>query len=130
LFDSFPFKKIKNLGQDERRCIGLAVAENNIFDIFFDVARQFGEAIRNIMIGNCNSVPRSLRWILETIIFWANMLDENRDASEAFDHTKSYHTVTLEILLFPSRIRVHLRNKSMYLHAGPSGIELLTIRIL
>jgi hypothetical protein len=68
-----PLRKLR-IGQDERRCIGLAVAENNIFDIFIDVAREFGEAIRNIMIRNYNSVPRSLRWILETIIFWANML--------------------------------------------------------
>ena len=71
-------------------CVELACLENNITDIFFDLIREFGESIRNLIIGNYNSVPRSLRWIIESAIFWANMQDDNRNSTEAFYHYCNY----------------------------------------
>jgi hypothetical protein len=75
----------RRIDAGHKMVVELSCLENTITDIFFDLVKEFGEAIRSLIIGNYNSIPRSLRWILESTIFWASMQDESRDSTEAFD---------------------------------------------
>ena len=75
----------RSIDAGHKMCVELACVENTITDIFFDLVKEFGEATRSVIVGNYNSIPRSLRWILESTIFWANMQDENRNSTEAFE---------------------------------------------
>jgi hypothetical protein len=53
-----------------KRALELANLENNLLNIFPDLWEELGETIRNLVARSYRSVFRSLRWLIESAIFW------------------------------------------------------------
>jgi hypothetical protein len=66
----------------------MADLEYSLLDMFPDLWEELGEAIRNLIISNYRSVCRSLRGIIESAVFCADMeLDKvHNDALAHFNH--------------------------------------------
>ncbi len=79
-----------DLGFRYKRAIELADLENTILDIFPDLWEELGEAIRNLIISNYRSVSRSLRWIIESIVFWADV-ELDKKINDAISHSNDYY---------------------------------------
>lgn len=77
---------ISAASKNQKRCMDLIRREYFLNTIFFDLCRELGEAIRSLVIGNYSSVSRSLRWIIESAVFWTDMQGEYWTASAAYEH--------------------------------------------
>lgn len=120
-----------HLGQKYRRCIELADLENTLLNIFPDLWEELGEAVRNIIIRNYRSVFRSLRWIIESIVFWADLeLDKKRnDAMAHFNYyyynepmsDENFHFLSEYIIHYNSDFiddRLYMKNRLCNIHLG------------
>jgi hypothetical protein len=76
---------ISAASKNQKLCMDL-VRRLFVNTIFFDLCRELGEAIRSLVIGNYSSVSRSLRWIIESAVFWTDMQGDGWTASEAYEH--------------------------------------------
>jgi hypothetical protein len=56
---------------------------------------ELGEAIRNLIISNYRSVYRSLRWIIESTVFWANMELDKKYGDAKAHFNNYYHNVSM-----------------------------------
>lgn len=113
----------KKRDKNTRMCLNLALADDSSRVVFFDLWRELGEAIRALMCGNYKSVYRSLRWIIEATIFWAEMQTDLEKAKTYFQDyyeqrdnlTKSEYQILLrEITSVSSAIleeRLFLKDK-------------------
>lgn len=98
-----------DLSLRSKRCIDLVNLENTMLNIFPNLWEELGEAIRNLIISNYRSVYRSLRWIIESTVFWANM-ELNKKYGDAKDHFNNYyHNVSMskENISFLSEYVIH-----------------------
>lgn len=80
------FSSLARMNTRHKNCVDLANTENTILNIFFDLWRELGETIRSLIIGNYISINRSLRWIIESVVFWADMQTDRGTATEAFNY--------------------------------------------
>jgi hypothetical protein len=101
------------------RCVHLANQHNAVYHIFSNLWLELGESIRSLIIGNYLSVSRSLKWMIESVIFYADFQEDCDNASELFD---SY-------LKEESPLR---EKRYLYLlqHIDDSNYELLDDRLL
>lgn len=67
--DNTPSKKIK---KKEYNATELTVKHFLFFEVVFDVLYEIGIALRNCVSADYKNVKKSVRWILETILFWSN----------------------------------------------------------
>ena len=67
-----------------KRAATLALRHDTSSLVFFDLWRELGQAVRSLLIGNYESVYRSLRWIVEASVFWADMQLDGQSAPEQF----------------------------------------------
>ena len=77
---------ISAASKNQKQCIDLVRRGYFLNTIFFDLCRELGEAIRSMFIGNYSSVSRSLRWVIESAVFWTDMQGEYWTASAAYEH--------------------------------------------
>ncbi|MGB6594528.1 MAG: hypothetical protein WA323_14355 [Candidatus Nitrosopolaris sp.] len=52
--------------------------------LFFSTCVE--SAIRSLIIGNYSSVSRSLRWIIDSAVFWTDMQSDYATASAIYEH--------------------------------------------
>jgi len=71
-----------------RRAVALALQHDVSGLLFFDLWRELGQAVRSLLSCIYESVPRSLRWMIEATVFWAEM---QLDASSAHDQFQWYY---------------------------------------
>lgn len=81
--------KFDNLPLGQQRAIDLARREFSINLIFFEVWEELGKAIRSLLSANYSGTNRSLRWIIESIVFWADMQLDGHTARENYYHYSS-----------------------------------------
>jgi hypothetical protein len=83
--------------------------EDTLVNIFPDLWEELGEAIRNLIVSNYRSVFRSLRWIVESVVFWADIeLDKKyNDAIAHFDNYYHNYSMSKENTSFLSEYIVH-----------------------
>jgi hypothetical protein len=101
------------------RCVDLANQHNALDNIFSDLWLELGESIRSLIIGNYGSIPRSLRWIIESTIFYADFQSED---GSAIEHFKWY--LSEEVPLKEQRYRYLLE------HIDDVNYELLDQRLI
>ncbi|MFZ0897111.1 MAG: hypothetical protein WAZ77_21635 [Candidatus Nitrosopolaris sp.] len=56
-----------------------------ITEICIDLWTELGTAIRSLIIGNYSSVYGSLRWIIESMMFWTDIHSEKENFIELFE---------------------------------------------
>lgn len=76
---------IEEIQKITRRCLRLALRHDTSHLIFFDLWRELGQAVRDLVCGNYDNVFRSLRWMLEACVFWADMQNDDLPAREWFE---------------------------------------------
>jgi hypothetical protein len=79
------FESIEKLPIIKKRCIELAFRHQTSELVFFDLWRELGEAVRELMCSNYDSVARSLRWMIEASVLWADMQLDDDTAQEYFE---------------------------------------------
>ena len=72
-------KSIKKISKQQRKILELTINHYSINEISFDIWSELGAAIRSCIIGDHRSVIRSLRWILESMLFWVNFQVKQED---------------------------------------------------
>jgi hypothetical protein len=76
----------RKLSDEAKRALELANEENTLLETTMNLWFELGEAFRNLIIGNYGSVHRSLRWIVESAVFWMYLqIDKEEDARELFE---------------------------------------------
>jgi hypothetical protein len=76
----------RKLSEKARHELELTNREYTLEEIIMNLWFELGEAIRNLLIGNYGSVHRSLRWILESAVFWTYLqIDTEQNAKEIFE---------------------------------------------
>jgi hypothetical protein len=85
------FTYIAAAGKDQKRCMDLVRREYSLGAIFFDLCRELGEAMRSLIIGNYSRVSRSLRWIVESAVFWTDMQGDYETASARYEYYTTFH---------------------------------------
>ena len=80
------YNSIEEVPETSRRCLRLAIRHDTSQLVFFDLWRELGQAMRELMCSNYDSVPRSLRWMIEACVFWADMQLDDFTAREWFEH--------------------------------------------
>jgi len=78
------------LPQKAQRALELANLENTLVDIFPDLWEELGEVIRNLVASNYRSVYRSLRWLIESAMFWMD-IELDKKFNNAIDHFDNYY---------------------------------------
>ncbi|OLD02729.1 MAG: hypothetical protein AUJ07_08135 [Crenarchaeota archaeon 13_1_40CM_3_53_5] len=68
-----------------KRAVDLALRHDASGLLVFDLWRELGQAVRSLLICNYESVPRSLRWMIEASAFWADMQLDAMSAHEWFE---------------------------------------------
>jgi hypothetical protein len=76
----------RKISEDKLKCLKLAVRHDTSLLVFFDLWRELGQTVRELICSNYGSVPRSLRWMVETCIFWADMQLDDYTVHEWFEH--------------------------------------------
>jgi hypothetical protein len=84
------YDSIEKLPKIQKRCIELAFREQTSMLIFFDLWRELGEAIRELMCSDYDSVARSLRWMIEACVLWADMQLDDVTAQGFFESYNSH----------------------------------------
>jgi hypothetical protein len=83
------FSSLDSIPENTKRSIILSLRFDSSLLAFFDMWRELGTAIRDLISSNYDSISRSLRLIIETCIFWADIqLDEDLAA----DHFEYYNS--------------------------------------
>jgi len=126
-------KSVEEIPEIQRRCIRLAARCDTSGLVFFDLWRELGQAVRELMCANYDSIPRSLRWMIEACVFWADMQLDGDSAKEMFEHfwsqrskltKREFDRVFIEIFrLDEERLAERLRFKEKY--RGPSIGEIM-----
>jgi hypothetical protein len=76
----------RRLSIKARRALDLANVDNTLLEMIINLWFELGEARRNLIIGNYGSVHRSLRWILESGVFWTYLqIDKEQNAKKLFE---------------------------------------------
>lgn len=117
-------KSITAASRDQKRHMKLVERQYSLNVIFFDLCRELGEAIRSLIIENYSSVSRSLRWIIESAVFWTDMQCDYATASVTYeDYSNSQpmdnqeysyllrHTFDLNYVLLEERLSLKERWK-------------------
>jgi hypothetical protein len=114
------------------RCINLANQENALLHVVINSWSEIAEAIRSLVTGNYYSVSRSLRWTLESVLFWTYIqTNKEKDAKDYLDDyysqsiTKTRFDYLSEYILDVNRdlFEEHLRMRER--HGKPSYGELV-----
>jgi hypothetical protein len=113
------YDDISKLPITYERCVELANKHNAVDEIFANLWLELGESIRNLIIGNYGSIPRSLRWMLESTLFYADFQEDSGNAVEQFN----------EYLQEESPLRER-RYRYLLHHIDDSNFELLDERLL
>ncbi len=66
-------------------CAKLALAHQTSTLAFLDIWREFGQAVRELLIADYEGAYRSLRWMLETTAYWADMQSGYPTSTEFFE---------------------------------------------
>jgi hypothetical protein len=74
------------LKKKDQRCVKLTIQHNPVYNIFRNLWLELGESIRSLIIGNYGSIPRSLRWMIESTIFYADMQNDSPNAVDRFNY--------------------------------------------
>jgi len=74
-----------NLPRKAKWALEVANHENTLLNIFPDLWEELGEVIRNLIASNYRSVSRSLRWLIESGIFWM-YVELDKEINNAIDH--------------------------------------------
>jgi hypothetical protein len=82
------FTSLKSLNINNKRYMILVNKGYLLLEFYFDIFREIGEAIRSMLIGNYHSISRSLRWIIESSVFFADMQSDNLVAIESYKYYK------------------------------------------
>jgi len=85
-FTTKKFDSIKEVPKVVQRCMRLALRHDTSQLVFFDLWRELGQAVRELMCSNYDSVPRSLRWMIEACVLWADMQLDDITAKEHFEN--------------------------------------------
>jgi hypothetical protein len=88
------YKSTARIPQTIRWSLDLASRHDTCAMLFFDLWRELGEALRELVCSNYDSVPRSLRWMIETCVFWADMQLDDNCAQELFEY---YHSQKIKL---------------------------------
>jgi len=80
------YDSIEEVPEQIQRCFFLALRHDTSLFIFFDLWRELGQAVRELICSDYDSVPRSLRWMIEACIFWADMQLDHYNAQEYFEY--------------------------------------------
>jgi hypothetical protein len=80
------FTSLKSLNINNKRYMILVNKGYLLSEFYFDILREIGEAIRSMLIGNYHSISRSLRWIIESSVFFADMQSDNIIANESYQY--------------------------------------------
>lgn len=80
------YKSTARIPEAIRWSLDLAARHDTCTMVFFDLWRELGEALRELACSNYDSVPRSLRWMVETCVFWADMQLDDDCAQELFEY--------------------------------------------
>ena len=83
------YKSMARIPRTMRWSLELAARHDTCPLVFFGLWRELGEALRELVCSNYDSVPRSLRWLLETCVFWADMQLDEDCAQDLFEY---YHS--------------------------------------
>jgi hypothetical protein len=80
------YKSIRQAPKAVRWSLELAKRHDTCHLAFFDLWRELGNALRELLSANYDGVPRSLRWMIETCTFWADMQIDQPSARELFEN--------------------------------------------
>ena len=129
-FDIHHYKQItrkfenyaQNIPKHEAQSIALTLQYDTTMLVFCDLWRELGLAIRELISSNYEAVSRSLRWIIEATIVWAETQLDNPTASDIYTEIfskklskKEYQRKLLEIFAVnKARFSERLRFKEKY----------------
>ncbi len=82
-------KTQSKMSQQEEYLTLLTISKNSL-QIIVDLWDELGTVIRSLIIGSYRNVARSLRWILETLLF--SILINNKKSSDIYNEINNMHT--------------------------------------
>jgi hypothetical protein len=106
------FKSIRQAPREVRWSLRLAGRHNTLLLAFFDIWRELGQALRALLCANYDSVPRSLRWMIETCIFWADMQLDQPSAQELFENYYSQKDLLTPKEFKRASVEIHTINET------------------
>jgi hypothetical protein len=79
------YRSVRQAPKEVRWSLRLAGRHDKCELVFYDLWRELGQALRELLCANYDSVQRSLRWMIETCIFWADMQLDGPSVKDMFE---------------------------------------------